>query len=88
MPVTLGKDDEILTVTCYEIGYGIPRTLLIDKLMHYLLDNSSCLQRNILEGIGIFEWKDGFNPYWVYDKYGFHRTEQKNKNTVVMTRRI
>lgn len=84
----MGKDEEILTVTCYEIGYGIPRTLLIDKLMHYLLDNSSCLQRNILECIGIFEWKDGFNPYWIYDKYGFHRTEQKNKNTVVMTRRI
>jgi hypothetical protein len=37
-----------------------------------------------LEGIGVFEWPDGFTPYWVYDKYGFRKSETITERKVVM----
>lgn len=83
-----GDDIDTLTVACYEIGYGIPRILMIDELMHHLMLVKECFNRKVLEGIGIFKWNDGFNPYWVFEKYGFILTEKKSERVVVMTRTI
>ncbi|BBF42515.1 hypothetical protein lbkm_1197 [Lachnospiraceae bacterium KM106-2] len=81
---TTHKEEEYLTVGCYEIGYGIPRVIMIDALMDHLLQNANLFCRKKIEGIGIYEWPDGFNPYWVYEKYGFHKVEQITDHTIVM----
>lgn len=83
-----GNDDDYLTVGCYEVGFGIPRKEMIDELMFQLEKHYSKFKRIYLEGIGVFEWNEGFMPYWVYDKYGFHKAESIKENTVVMEKEI
>lgn len=83
-----GKDGDYLTVGCYEVGFGIPRKEMIDELMFQLEKNYSYFKRRYIEGIGVFEWNEGFMPYWVYDKYGFSRTDNITENKVVMEKRI
>jgi hypothetical protein len=79
-----GNDDEYLTVGCYEVGYRMPRTEIIDGLMCNLLMVHKLFKRNKLEGVGVFEWPDGFTPYWVYDKYYFRMQEKLTVNKVIM----
>lgn len=88
MTGTRGVDYEILTVGCYEVGYGIPRVWMLDELMRNLFLQKDSFQRRILEGVGILGWADGFNPDWVYEKYGFTRTEAKDEHTIVMTQTL
>ncbi|MCD2346779.1 hypothetical protein [Clostridium guangxiense] len=83
-----GDDEDYLTVGCYEVGFGIPRKEMIDELMFQLEKYYSKFIRTYLEGIGVFEWNEGFMPYWVYDKYDFHKTESIKENTVVMEKEI
>ena len=35
-----------------------------------------------------YEWSEGFNPYWVYEKYGFHKVEQLSGSVIVMSKKI
>lgn len=79
-----GCDEEYLTVGCLEVGAGITRIEMIDELMQRLLTMHHMFSRPRLEGIGVYEWPDGFTPYWVYDKYGFHRSETISERKVVM----
>lgn len=88
MTGTTGNDSEYLSIGCYEIGYGIPRIDMIDLLMRNLEKVYPMFCRKRLEGIGIYDWEDGFNPYWVYKKYGFEETESLSENTVVMSKSI
>lgn len=83
-----GKDEDYLTVGCYEIGYGVPRKEMIDELMFHLEEHYLKFKRKHIEGIGVFEWSEGFNPYWVYDKYGFRRQESIANNMIVMEKKI
>lgn len=83
-----GKDEDYLTVGCYEVGFGVPRKEMIDELMFQLENNYSYFKRRYIEGIGVFECNEGFTPYWVYDKYGFNRTENITENKVVMEKLI
>lgn len=83
-----GKDEDYLTVGCYEVGFGVPRKEMIDELMFQLENYYSHFKRIYIEGIGVFEWNEGFMPYWVYDKYGFSRTENITENKVVMEKLI
>lgn len=82
------KDTDYLTVGCFEVGYGIPRKEMIDELMVHLEAFYPKFRRHILEGVGTFEWNTGFTPYWIYDKYGFHRREVINETTVIMEKMI
>lgn len=79
-----GDDDCYLTVGCLEVGYGIPRKEMIDELMFQLENKYSEFKRKRIEGIGVFEWNEGFMPYWVYDKYGFKRIENISERKVIM----
>lgn len=79
-----GCDGAYLTVGCYEVGYGMPRKEIIDELMRHLEMIHGMFTRKMLEGIGVFEWPEGFTPYWVYDKYGFTRQANISENKVVM----
>lgn len=88
MTGTIGNDRAYLSVGCYEIGCGIPRVDMIDLLMRKLEAVFPMFRRKQLEGIGIYGWMDGFNPYWVYQKYGFEKTENLSENTVVMSKSI
>ncbi len=88
MTGSIGRDDEYLTVGCYEVGRGMPRKEILDELMRHLEDIYWMFTRKRIEGIGVFEWPDGFTPYWVYDKYGFSRKEMISKNKVVMEKQI
>lgn len=86
MTGSAGWDADYLTVGCYEVGAGIPRVEMIDALMLHLealLPRFTC---PLLEGVGILGWPDGFNPYWVYEKYGFHRAEELAPSVFVMER--
>lgn len=83
-----GDDAQVLTVGCYEVGAGMPRIEVIDALMRQLEGLHGRFARRILEGIGVFEWPDGFTPYWVYDKYGFHVQERMADNKVVMWKHL
>lgn len=83
-----GNDEDYLTVGCYEVGFGIPRKEMIDELMFQLKDCYSKFKRKYIEGIGVFEWNEGFMPYWVYDKYDFHKAEIIKDNIVVMEKEI
>lgn len=61
---------------------------MIDELMFHLENYYSSFKRSYIEGIGLFEWNEGFMPYWVYDKYGFKRSENITENEVVMEKQI
>lgn len=79
-----GRDEDYLTVGCYEVGAETPRIEMIDELMRRLLTIHHMFTRPRLEGIGVYEWPDGFTPYWVYDKYGFRKSETITDRKVVM----
>jgi hypothetical protein len=85
---TCGSDEDYLTVGCFEVGYGIPRKEMIDELFFHLESCYPDFYRHLLEGVGTVEWNTGFTPYWVYDKYGFSRSETINERTVIMEKRI
>ena len=61
---------------------------MIDLLMQQLTEVFPLFSRKRIEGIGIYDWADGFNPYWVYEKYGFKEMEKLAENTVVMSKTI
>lgn len=86
MTGTLGNDSSWLSIGCFEIGYGIPRVPMIDLLMQELETVYPAFHRRQLEGVGIYGWMDGFNPHWVYEKYGFEKVENLSENTVVMAK--
>lgn len=88
MTGTTGVDEQTLAVACYEVGYGIPRVFMLDELMYHLLLIKDKLSRCFIEGIGIYGWRDGFNPYWVYEKYGFEKVRQIDNNSVEMKKEI
>ena len=88
MTGSAGEDGDYLTVGCFEVGYGIPRVEMIDELMVQLGLLLKRFSRRYIEAIGVYEWNDGFQPYWVYDKYSFKRTDHINENTVVMEKMI
>ena len=88
MTGTMGNDSEYLSVGCYEVGCGMPRVEMINLLMGKLEGVFSLFRRRRLEGVGIYGWEDGFNPYWVYEKYGFEKAESLGENTVVYSRRM
>jgi len=88
MTGNMGNDNEHLTVGCYEVGYGMPRLEIIDELMRRLEMNYGLFRRRKIEGVGVYEWPDGFTPYWVYDKYGFKRQEAITDKKVVMMKHI
>lgn len=79
-----GNDGDYLTVGCYEIAYGIPRKEMIDELMYQLESISIGFKRSYIEGIGVYGCIEGFNPYWVYDKYGFIKSEEISASMVVL----
>ncbi len=84
MTGTQGNDDEVMTITCYEVANKVPRTFMLDELMYHLVKIKGNFTRKRLEGIGVLGCIDGFNPYWVYEKYGFKRTEKLGENTFVL----
>ncbi len=88
MTGTSGSDSKYLSVGCYEIGYGIPRVEMIDLLMNQLETIYPLFHRKQIEGVGVHGWDDGFNPYWVYKKYGFQEIEKLSESTVVMSKSI
>lgn len=81
-------DRDYLTVGCYEVGFGIPRKEMIDELMLRLEMSYNMFSRKRLEGIGVYEWPEGFTPYWVYEKYGFKKKEVISDYKVVMEKSI
>lgn len=88
MTGSTGEESSTLTIGCYEVGYGIPRVEMLDALMEHLEKVYPLFHRSYIEGIGIYGWRDGFNPYWVYEKYGYSRTEKLSENTIVMAKRL
>ncbi len=83
-----GYDEDYLTIGCYEVGFGMPRKEMIDELMLHLEMNYNMFSRKRLEGIGVYEWPEGFTPYWVYDKYGFKKKEVITDHKIVMEKSI
>jgi len=80
---------ETLTITCIEVAGGYPRTAVIDQAMTRLLD---LLQGGIghyhwVEGMGVYGWPGGTNPYWVFDKHGFDRVREISPGRSVLLRR-
>lgn len=88
MTGTRGKDSDVLTVGCYEVGRGMPRKTMLGLLMTQLETVFPQFHRKTLEGIGIPGWDDGFNPAWVYEAHGFIRTEQLSERVIVFTRTL
>lgn len=88
MTGTTGKDKDFLSVGCYEVGYGISRVDMIDLLMRELQAYFPLFHRQYIEGVGIYGWNEGFNPYWVYEKYHFKQSEKLADNVIVMSKKI
>ena len=88
MTGTEGENKNTLSIACYEVAYGLPRTIILDELMYHLLEIKHMFSRNYIEGVGILECNEGFNPYWVYEKYGFKRVSKKSENVLVMGKRL
>jgi hypothetical protein len=88
MTGSIGNNSDYLTVGCYEVAFGMPRIEIIDELMRHLERFYCLFTRKMLEGIGVLEWPDGFTPYWVYDKYGFHRQEKIGETKLIMEKQI
>lgn len=76
MTGSTGRDEDYLTVGCFEVGAGTHRLEMLEELMRRILTMQQMFTRPKLEGIGVYEWPDGFTPYWVYDKYGFRKSEK------------
>lgn len=85
---TRGTESETLCITCYEVAYGVSRVFMLDELMRHLLQMGNAFSAKKIEGVGILGCRDGFNPYWVYEKYGFRSVEQLSKNSFVMQRSL
>jgi len=83
-----GRDEDYLTVGCFEVAGGMPRVEVLDRLMMALLEQADTFSRPMLEGIGKLGWSGGFNPYWVYEKYGFCRQGELRRGWVVMEKTI
>lgn len=83
-----GLDADYLTVSCYEVGYGVPREAMLGDLMAQLLRRSARFHRRMLEGIGVPGCREGFNPYWVYEQNGFHVSESLSDTAFVMERAL
>lgn len=88
MTGTKGNDEDYLTVGCYEVGSGMPRVAMIDVLQKQLIKFYPCFRRKLIEGVGIYGWNDGFNPYWVYEKYGYRKVDELAENTIVLEKEI
>ncbi|MBQ8264890.1 MAG: hypothetical protein IJY96_08980 [Oscillospiraceae bacterium] len=88
MTGTVGMDSSYLSVACYEACYGITRVDMLELRMKQLIMLFPKFHREYIEGVGIYGWDDGFNPYWVYEKYDFAESEKLSEDTVVMVRKI
>lgn len=74
-----GDDGEVLTVTCIESARYWPRQAMMEYLLQGLLDH---LARDaggarFLEACGCYQQPQGPSPYWLFDKFGFERREER-----------
>lgn len=78
---TWGDGSKVMTITCIEIARGEKR----QPVMEYLLEGLVAeLGRRLagepyrdVEALGNYGDLAGFNPYWLFDKYGFERREDR-----------
>lgn len=61
---------------------------MLDLLMCSLGTFFPRFHRRRLEGVGVCGCRDGFNPDWVYAKYGFEPAERLSQTAVVMARSL
>lgn len=41
-----------------------------------------------IEAVGVMGCNEGFNQYWVYDKWGFVKCYEFSKNKILLKKRI
>ncbi len=83
---TWGDDREVLTLTCLEVGWGMPRLQVLEFTMQRLLEQLESDPQGFryLEAMAVYEKPLGFNPYWLLEKYGFARKEERVPGQVVI----
>ncbi len=82
---TWGAEDSsrILTVTCLEAARGERRQPVLEFLLEGLLveleagRSSGRLPYDHVEALGVYGDPAGPSPYWLYEKYGFTRREER-----------
>lgn len=88
-----GSDEEVLTVACLEVAAGESRHPVMELLLEALLGELAARAREAgfrhVEAYGRYEDLAGSNPYWLFDKYGFRRREERDPGTgVILSRAI
>jgi len=78
---TWGDAAKVLTITCIEVAFGEARhpvmEFLLEGLMSELNADAANCHAGQIEAIGHYGNMAGFNPYWLFDKYGFVRREER-----------
>jgi len=88
---TWGESDKILTMTCLEVARDEARQPVMEFLLEGLLKELAGSKHGFehVEAVGIYGNLAGFNPYWLFDKYGFTRREERVPGkSVIMSRAL
>lgn len=72
----------VFTITCLEVAAGEPRQPVMEFLLEGLLRelDARCEAGSApvhLEAFGVYGSLAGSNPYWLFEKYGFARHEER-----------
>ncbi|RJQ09679.1 MAG: GNAT family N-acetyltransferase [Bacillota bacterium] len=87
---TWGDPQRTLTITCIEVASGMARHPAMEFLLESLLGQLSRHRGayQAVEAVGRYGNMAGFNPYWLFDKYGFIRREERRPGLVILSRDI
>jgi hypothetical protein len=72
-----GIDNDTLTIVCLEVALGENRKEVIGKLVAHLVDNLNKFRSYRRLEVGAFPRDVEFHPSWVYEKYGFNVSEDR-----------
>jgi len=75
---TWGHDDEVFTIACLKVARGEDRKAVMEVLLVECLERLAESRPDAyLETFATYEDPEGPSPYWLYDKYGFRRIEER-----------
>jgi len=83
---TWGRGEEVLTLTCLEVAHGEARQpvmeFMLEGLLRELPERAPGYEH--VEAFGVYGNLAGFNPYWLFEKYGFTRREERQPGVSVI----
>jgi len=77
-----GNDADVLTITCLQVSAGQPRRAIMEALL------AACLNQLVatgpwaaVEAFGVYQRPVGPVPYWLFERQGFVRREERPRGS-------